>query len=180
MNDDSSIVGRKPSPPCKVCGMPDGNVAHDCGSKGEPIYPECSGKCDGCGRYTDGTFDRWTRDKIGQYFHFEMFPDGPDWVRCPGKHGDHPLRPRRVTGFGFHKWWDETGRFIGPESGVSWEDFRKDFAEMAFEAGMQIGLARAGNYTANDATCPTCFTFANGTRVTCVNNVLFLERGVKP
>ena len=77
----------------------------------------------------------------------------------------------------FRVWWDETARFIGPESGVSWEDFRKDSCEMAFEAGISNGMARAGNYVANDATCPTSITFVNGMRVTCVNNVLFLERG---
>jgi hypothetical protein len=86
----------------------------------------------------------------------------------------------KVTGFTFQKWWDEQGHYLDPDTeDVSWFDKRAALAEAAFEAGVEFGMARAGNYTANDEVCPTSFTFVNGTRVTCVNNVLFLERGKK-
>ena len=68
--------------------------------------------------------------------------------------------------FGFEKWWQEEGRWLDPDtSDVPWFDKRQGLAEMAFEAGIKCGMARAGNYTANTEIDPTVVEFANGRTV---------------
>jgi hypothetical protein len=77
----------------------------------------------------------------------------------------------------FVRWWEEDGRFIDPDtSDVSWFDKRQSLCEMAFAAGLKTGMARGGNYTADDAVNPIKITFANGRRVRCVNGRLVLEQ----
>jgi hypothetical protein len=88
---------------------------------------------------------------------------------------------------GFDKWWQEDGRMIDPDTeDVPWFDKRKGLAEMAFEAGIKCGMARAGNYTADDAEMPERVDFANGRFVRIVDNPapgvhygVFLEVGMK-
>ncbi len=56
---------------------------------------------------------------------------------------------------GFDKWWQEEGKMIDPDTeDVPWFDKRQALADLAFEAGTQCGMARAANYTADDAVGP--------------------------
>lgn len=80
----------------------------------------------------------------------------------------------------FHRWWVEIGQFMDPDTeDVSWFDKRKSLSQAAYYAGITVGLAVAGNYTADDPVEPTVLTFANGNRVKNVNGKIVLER-VKP
>lgn len=89
---------------------------------------------------------------------------------------------------GFDKWWHEDGRMLDPDTGdVPWFDKRQALAELAFEAGIQCGMARAANYTADDAEMPERVDFANGRFVRIVDNPapgvhngVFLEVGQCP
>ena len=50
---------------------------------------------------------------------------------------------------GFDKWWQEEGKMIDPDTeDVPWFDKRQGLADLAFEAGIKCGMARAANYTA--------------------------------
>lgn len=72
---------------------------------------------------------------------------------------------------GFDKWWQETGKFLDPDTeDVPWFDKRRALAEAAFEAGIETGTARSRNYTADDEVMPESVTFANGRRVRIVSN----------
>jgi hypothetical protein len=67
---------------------------------------------------------------------------------------------------GFDKWWQEDGKMIDPDTeDVPWFDKRKALAELAFEAGIKCGMARAANYVASDSQMPDRVEFANGTQV---------------
>lgn len=78
---------------------------------------------------------------------------------------------------GFDKWWSEEGRSIDPDtSDVSWFDKREELCGYAFKAGVKIGFARAGNYTADDDTNATEIIFANGTKVSVVDGFLKVTR----
>jgi hypothetical protein len=59
--------------------------------------------------------------------------------------------PRRImTDETFEKWWADDGRFYDPDTeDVPWFDKSKELAELAFAKGIEIGMARSGNYTAN-------------------------------
>jgi hypothetical protein len=89
---------------------------------------------------------------------------------------------------GFDKWWQEDGKMIDPDTeDVPWFDKRKSLAEMAFEAGIKCGMARAANYVADDAEMPERVDFANGRFVRIVDNPtpgvhlgVFLEVGQCP
>jgi len=64
---------------------------------------------------------------------------------------------------GFDKWWQEDGRMLDPDTeDVPWFDKRKELAELAFAKGVEIGMARSRNYTANSAVDPDRIHFANG------------------
>ena len=66
----------------------------------------------------------------------------------------------------FQNWWDNEGKSIDPDTeDVSWFDKRKGLAERAFNTGLELGKAIAGNYTADDDTYPSEVNFANGRRV---------------
>ncbi len=88
---------------------------------------------------------------------------------------------------GFDKWWQEEGKMIDPDTeDVPWFDKRQALADLAFEAGIKCGMARAGNYTADDAVMPERVDFANGRFVRIVDdpalgvhNRVFLEVGMK-
>ena len=72
---------------------------------------------------------------------------------------------------GFDKWWQEDGRMLDPDTeDVSWFDKRQVLADLAFEAGIKCGMARAANYTADDAEMPERVDFANGRFVRIVDN----------
>lgn len=44
----------------------------------------------------------------------------------------------------FNQWWIEDGRMIDPDTeDVPWFDKRMALAELAFEAGIKCGIARA-------------------------------------
>ncbi len=63
----------------------------------------------------------------------------------------------------FEKWWADEGRFYDPDTeDVPWFDKRKDLAELTFAKGVEIGMARSRNYTANSAVDPDRIHFANG------------------
>lgn len=63
----------------------------------------------------------------------------------------------------FEDWWKQEGQCIDPDfSDVPWFDKRKGLAAEAFYAAM----AMSRNYTADDATEPEQFVFANGRVVT--------------
>lgn len=63
----------------------------------------------------------------------------------------------------FETWWEKDGRFYDPDTeDVPWFDKRKDLAEIAFRKGVEIGMARSRNYTANSAVDPDRIHFANG------------------
>jgi hypothetical protein len=63
----------------------------------------------------------------------------------------------------FEKWWAEDGRMYDPDTeDVPWFDKRKELAELAFTKGVEIGMARSRNYTANSAVDPDRIHFANG------------------
>ena len=89
---------------------------------------------------------------------------------------------------GFDKWWQEDGRMLDPDTeDVSWFDKRQVLADLAFEAGIKCGMARAANYTADDAEMPERVDFANGRFVRIVDNPapgvhngVFLEVGQCP
>ncbi len=89
---------------------------------------------------------------------------------------------------GFDKWWQEDGRMLDPDTeDVPWFDKRQALADLAFEAGIQCGMARAANYTADDAVMPERVDFANGRFVRIVDNPapgvhngVFLEVGQCP
>ena len=49
-----------------------------------------------------------------------------------------------------------------------------------WDAAIEIGMARAGNYTANTETEPTSLVFANGTQVSVVNGHLVIDRCLTP
>lgn len=67
----------------------------------------------------------------------------------------------------FEDWWELTGRSLHVV------DARKSLAKAAFEAGM----ARGGNYVANDDTEPTSVVFDNGRTVRVdVSGVLVVGR----
>lgn len=71
----------------------------------------------------------------------------------------------------FGKWWAEDGRFYDPDTeDVSWFDKRKDLAELAYAKGVEIGMARSRNYTANSVVRPDRIHFANGRVVRIVRN----------
>lgn len=79
--------------------------------------------------------------------------------------------PRKTAKSGFDKWWEEDGKFLDPDtSDVSWFDKRKALAQLAFEAGIDCGMARSRNYTANEESMPDAVTFANGRKVTIADN----------
>ncbi len=88
---------------------------------------------------------------------------------------------------GFDKWWQEDGKMIEPDTeDVPWFDKRKALAELAFEAGIKCGMARAANYVASDSVMPDRVEFANGRTVQIVDNPapgvhlgVFLEVGMK-
>ena len=68
---------------------------------------------------------------------------------------------------GFEKWWSEQGRFLDPDTeDVPWYDKREALANLAFDEGIKIGMARAGNYTADSTVDPISVRFANGRTVT--------------
>ena len=72
---------------------------------------------------------------------------------------------------GFDKWWQEEGKMIDPDTeDVPWFDKRQVLADLAFEAGIKCGMARAANYTADDAEMPERVGFANGRFVRIVDN----------
>ncbi len=76
----------------------------------------------------------------------------------------------------FEDWWTRDGRFIDPDtSDVPWFDKRKGLAARAFIAA----LAMSRNYTADDDTDPSQFTFANGRTVTIGDDVT-LKIGNRP
>jgi hypothetical protein len=85
---------------------------------------------------------------------------------------------------GFEKWWDEQGRFLDPDTeDVPWYDKREALANLAFDEGVKIGMARAGNYTANSAAAPSSLEFANGRTVrikamSSPDNAPYLEVGL--
>ena len=89
---------------------------------------------------------------------------------------------------GFDKWWQEDGRMLDPDTeDVPWFDKRQALADLAFEAGIKCGMARAANYTADDAVMPERVDFANGRFVRIVDNPapgvhngVFLEVGQCP
>lgn len=63
----------------------------------------------------------------------------------------------------FDKWWSEDGRMYDPDTeDVPCFDKRKDLAELAFKKGVEIGMARSRNYTANSMVDPDRIHFANG------------------
>ena len=63
----------------------------------------------------------------------------------------------------FETWWAEDGRMYDPDTeDVPWFDKRKELAELAFAKGVEIGVARSRNYTANSAVDPDRIHFANG------------------
>ena len=63
---------------------------------------------------------------------------------------------------GFDKWWQEDGRMLDPDTeDVPWFDKRQALAELAFEAGIKCGMARAATYTADDAVMPERVDFAS-------------------
>lgn len=67
---------------------------------------------------------------------------------------------------GFEKWWQEQGRSLDPDTeDVPWYDKREALAHIAFDEGIRVGMARAGNYTANCSVDPTSVEFANGRTV---------------
>jgi hypothetical protein len=67
---------------------------------------------------------------------------------------------------GFDKWWQEQGRSLDPDTeDVPWYDKREALAHIAFDEGVRIGMAVAGNYTANDSISPTSVEFSNGRTV---------------
>ena len=50
----------------------------------------------------------------------------------------------------FEKWWADDGRMYDPDTDdVPWFDKRKELEELAFAKGVEIGMARSRNYTAN-------------------------------
>ncbi len=72
---------------------------------------------------------------------------------------------------GFEKWWSEQGRFMDPDTeDVHWYDKREALARLAFDEGVKIGMAIAGNYVADDYIYPTCVRFANGRTVTLLKD----------
>lgn len=67
---------------------------------------------------------------------------------------------------GFEKWWQEQGRSLDPDTeDVPWYDKREALAHIAFDEGVRIGMAIAGNYVASSSVEPDSVTFANGTTV---------------
>ena len=67
---------------------------------------------------------------------------------------------------GFEKWWQEQGRSLDPDTeDVPWYDKREALAHIAFDEGVRIGMALAGNYTASDEVAPDFVRFANGRTV---------------
>lgn len=63
----------------------------------------------------------------------------------------------------FEKWWADDGRMYDPDTeDVPWFDKRKELAELAFAKGVETGMARSRNYTANSAVDPDRIHFANG------------------
>jgi hypothetical protein len=88
---------------------------------------------------------------------------------------------------GFEKWWQEQGRGLDPDTeDVPWYDKREALAHLAFDEGVRVGMALAGNYTADDAVMPERVDFANGRFVRIVDNPapgvhngVFLEVGMK-
>lgn len=67
---------------------------------------------------------------------------------------------------GFEKWWQEQGRMLDPDTeDVPWFDKRESLAHLAFDEGVKIGMARAGNYVANSAVRPSSVEFSNGRTV---------------
>jgi len=67
---------------------------------------------------------------------------------------------------GFEKWWTEQGRSLDPDTeDVPWYDKREALAHIAFDEGVRVGMAQAGNYVANTSVCPTQVEFANGRTV---------------
>lgn len=71
----------------------------------------------------------------------------------------------------FEKWWSEDGRLYDPDTAdVHWYDKRRELAEYAFAKGVEIGMARSRNYTANSAVMPDRIHFANGRIVKIVTN----------
>jgi hypothetical protein len=72
---------------------------------------------------------------------------------------------RAVSDKTFEKWWTEDGRKICEQL---WAEDRgtydpdKELADLAFTKGVEIGMARSRNYTANSAVDPDRIHFANG------------------
>ena len=63
----------------------------------------------------------------------------------------------------FENWWSTDGRMYDPDTeDVPWFDKRKALAALAFDKGVEIGMARSRNYTANSAVDPDRIHFANG------------------
>jgi hypothetical protein len=66
----------------------------------------------------------------------------------------------------FNQWWNNKGFDAATaETELGSIDRLMAVTADAFNAGRSAGLAESGNYTADDATWPTEFTFSNGTRV---------------
>jgi len=80
---------------------------------------------------------------------------------------------------GFEKWWQEQGRSLDPDTeDVPWFDKREALAHIAFDEGIRIGMAQAGNYVANDSVNPTRIEFANGRTVYVANGEVDSYLGV--
>ena len=67
---------------------------------------------------------------------------------------------------GFEKWWQEQGRSLDPDTeDVPWFDKREALAHIAFDEGVRIGMAQAGDYVGNYPERPSYVEFANGRTV---------------
>lgn len=66
----------------------------------------------------------------------------------------------------FEKWWQEFRECFydpgGIQPKVSWFNDHKELADVAFCKGVEIGMARSRNYTANSVVDPDRIHFANG------------------